>query len=68
MNNFTTNTYEMKREILNFSEKMLQFTADFCCIYKCLTESYNLKSTVNKYFYIISKIVNQIIILKFLLK
>ena len=22
MNNFTTNTYEMKREILNFSEKI----------------------------------------------
>ena len=28
MNNFTTNTYELKREICNFSEKMLLFTAE----------------------------------------
>ena len=29
MNNYTTNTYEMKREIINFSKKMLLFTAYF---------------------------------------
>ena len=26
MNNYTMEVYEMKREILNFSKKMLQFT------------------------------------------
>lgn len=28
MFNFTTNTYEMKREIVNFTQKMLLFTAN----------------------------------------
>ena len=35
MNNFTTNTYELKREICNFSEKIANGTPEFDTCYFC---------------------------------
>ena len=50
MDNFTTNNYEMKRDIINFSEKISEGTSK--------PESKSLKTNVYLWFYQVARFTN----------